>query len=123
MPIYEYRCTSCQDEFEVIQKMNDRPLRRCKKCSGSLEKQISRAAFQLKGDGWFSSGYSKASGKAGAAAESKASAESTSSTDAKSPAESKASATTSEPKPKKEAGKSGSGSGSGTKGKPTAASA
>ena len=65
MPIYEYLCLSCKDLSEVLQKMNDRPLRKCKKCAGKLEKQVSRMAFQLKGDGWFASGYSKTSGKAG----------------------------------------------------------
>ncbi len=65
MPIYEYRCTKCEDLIEVLQKINDRPLRKCKKCSGRLEKQVSRTAFQLKGGGWFSSGYTKSSGKSG----------------------------------------------------------
>ena len=39
MPIYEYLCTSCDDLVEVIQKMGDRPLRKCKKCSGKLAKR------------------------------------------------------------------------------------
>jgi putative FmdB family regulatory protein len=60
MPIYEYRCTSCGDEFETIQKVNSRPLRKCKQCNGKLEKLISRASFSLKGGGWFANDYSKA---------------------------------------------------------------
>ena len=59
MPIYEYRCTSCGDEFETIQKVNARPLRKCKQCNGKLEKLISRASFALKGGGWFASDYDK----------------------------------------------------------------
>lgn len=58
MPIYEYRCQSCGDEFETIQKFSDRPLTRCKKCHGKLEKLFSRSAFLLKGGGWYSDGYS-----------------------------------------------------------------
>ena len=59
MPIYEYRCKSCGEEIEVIQKFRDRPLRKCRSCSGRLEKLISRTAFQLKGGGWYAQGYSK----------------------------------------------------------------
>ena len=57
MPIYEYRCTSCGHTLEVIQKVNDKPLKKCTECSGALEKLISRSAFQLRGGGWYSEGY------------------------------------------------------------------
>jgi putative FmdB family regulatory protein len=59
MPIYEYRCTACGHEVEVIQKMGDARLRKCDRCSGRLEKLVSRAAFQLRGGGWYSEGYAK----------------------------------------------------------------
>jgi putative FmdB family regulatory protein len=58
MPLYEYRCKSCGQTFEVIQKFSDRPLKACRECSGSLEKLISRSSFQLKGGGWFIGDYS-----------------------------------------------------------------
>ncbi|GAB4275574.1 MAG: zinc ribbon domain-containing protein [Deferrisomatales bacterium] len=57
MPIYEYRCTSCHDEFEVTQKITDAPLRECPKCNGSLEKLISQSSFVLKGSGWYKTDY------------------------------------------------------------------
>lgn len=57
MPIYEYRCAACGHTLEAIQKLDDKPLTKCPECSGKLEKLISRAAFQLKGGGWFSEGY------------------------------------------------------------------
>lgn len=63
MPIYEYRCTSCGHEIEVIQKVGERRLRTCKECSGKLEKKISRASFQLKGGGWYTEGYHKSAKK------------------------------------------------------------
>lgn len=59
MPIYEYRCRSCGRIIEVMQRMNDRPMRKCGHCSGKLEKLISRSSFTLKGGGWSSEGYSK----------------------------------------------------------------
>ena len=57
MPIYEYRCKSCGHTLEVIQKFNDKPLKKCTECSGVLEKLISNSAFQLKGGGWYNEGY------------------------------------------------------------------
>ncbi len=57
MPLYEYRCLKCEHVTEVLQKLSDRPLRKCRLCSGKLEKLISRTSFQLKGGGWFAHGY------------------------------------------------------------------
>lgn len=63
MPIYEYACTKCGHELEVIQKINDKPLTRCPKCKGKLEKQLSQTSFQLKGSGWYVTDYSRGGGK------------------------------------------------------------
>ncbi len=65
MPIYEYRCSACGDEFEIIQKLSDATLSRCKKCGGSLEKLFSRTAFLLKGGGWYADGYGGPGSKKG----------------------------------------------------------
>lgn len=73
MPIYEYRCRECTEEFEVMQKISDRPLRKCRSCGGRLDKLLSQTAFVLRGSGWYSDGYSgkksasKPSGEAGKA--------------------------------------------------------
>jgi putative FmdB family regulatory protein len=54
MPIYEYRCSGCGHETEVLQKMSDAPLTDCPSCGKSaLTKLISAAGFQLKGSGWY----------------------------------------------------------------------
>jgi putative FmdB family regulatory protein len=58
MPIYEYVCEKCGDLTEVMQKVTDKPLKRCTKCRGKLEKIYSRTSFQLKGSGWYKSDYS-----------------------------------------------------------------
>jgi putative FmdB family regulatory protein len=60
MPIYEYRCKSCERVFEVIQQFGAPQLRTCKECKGRLEKLISKSAFHLKGGGWYDQGYAKA---------------------------------------------------------------
>ena len=65
MPIYEYVCEKCGDHTEVMQKVSDPPLKRCKKCRGKLEKLISRTAFQLKGSGWYQTDYGRKSSPKG----------------------------------------------------------
>ncbi|HYY41890.1 MAG TPA: zinc ribbon domain-containing protein [Pyrinomonadaceae bacterium] len=57
MPIYEYTCRKCQAHVEILQKMTDKPLTRCKKCGGKLEKQWSQTGFQFKGTGWYVTDY------------------------------------------------------------------
>ncbi|MCI0485392.1 MAG: zinc ribbon domain-containing protein [Blastocatellia bacterium] len=59
MPIYEYVCEKCGSHLEVMQKVGDAPLKRCRECRGKLEKIISRTSFQLKGSGWYMTDYSR----------------------------------------------------------------
>ncbi len=62
MPIYEYACTKCGHQLEVMQKISDKPLTRCPECRGKLEKLFSQTSFKLKGSGWYVTDYSKSSG-------------------------------------------------------------
>lgn len=57
MPIYEYSCQKCQARVEVMQKITDKPLKRCRSCGGKLEKEWSTSSFQLKGSGWYVTDY------------------------------------------------------------------
>ena len=57
MPIYEYECRKCQSHTEAFQKLSDKPLTKCKKCGGRLDKVISRSAIQFKGSGWYVTDY------------------------------------------------------------------
>ena len=60
MPLYEYGCSDCGHEFELMQKMSDPNPSNCPECKGAhVEKLISTGAFHLKGGGWYSDGYSK----------------------------------------------------------------
>jgi len=61
MPIYEYECTRCGRVEEIFQKLSDRPLKKCKKCSGKLHKLISHSSFHLKGTGWYATDYASTS--------------------------------------------------------------
>lgn len=54
MPIYEYRCNTCGEHTELLQKVNDAPAKECPSCKKpTLEKQISATSFHLKGSGWY----------------------------------------------------------------------
>ena len=57
MPIYEYKCTKCNEVFEVIQKISEKPLDKCPKCGSPVEKIISNSSFVLKGSGWYVTDY------------------------------------------------------------------
>lgn len=63
MPVYEYKCTRCSEQFEVTQKMTDAPLTDCKSCRGELKKLITNTSFVLKGSGWYVSDYPSADRK------------------------------------------------------------
>jgi len=63
MPIYEYRCSECGHDHEVLQKVSEPPLTECPACGKpALQKQLSAAGFQLKGSGWYATDF-KGSGK------------------------------------------------------------
>ena len=58
MPIYEYRCSACGHELEVLQKLSEAPLVGCPACGkDSLTKLVSAAGFQLKGSGWYATDF------------------------------------------------------------------
>ena len=80
MPLYEYVCQKCGRKTEVLQRMNERPLRICPHCGGKkLKKAFSAPAIQFKGSGFYITDYARGTnaGKSGespkAAAESKSS--------------------------------------------------
>ena len=61
MPIYEYECSKCGEIEEVFQKFSDKPLVKCKRCSGKLHKLVSHSSFHLKGTGWYVTDYANKS--------------------------------------------------------------
>ncbi len=58
MPIYEYACKECGHEFDVLQKISDRPLKDCPECKKpALRKLVSAPSFRLKGAGWYETDF------------------------------------------------------------------
>ncbi|OGV66621.1 MAG: hypothetical protein A3K19_03930 [Lentisphaerae bacterium RIFOXYB12_FULL_65_16] len=58
MPTYEYKCLKCERRFEVIQSINDAPLKKCEECKGPVKRLIGRGAgFIFKGSGFYCTDY------------------------------------------------------------------
>ena len=71
MPIYEYQCQKCGEIEEALQKFSDKPLSKCKQCSGKLHKLVSQSSFHLKGSGWYVTDYTNRSKDSGSAEDKK----------------------------------------------------
>ena len=80
MPTYEYRCTSCSDQFEIVQSFKDASLTVCNTCQGLLRKVYGNVGISFKGTGFYKND-SKSSTGAGNGAASPASETSTTKTD------------------------------------------
>lgn len=57
-PLYDYACDTCGHTQEVSHKMTETPKIECEKCGSVMRKLISAAGFNLKGPGWYKSGFS-----------------------------------------------------------------
>jgi putative FmdB family regulatory protein len=58
MPIYEYRCSACGTQKDMLQKLSDPPATECPSCGKhALVKQVTAAGFQLKGSGWYATDF------------------------------------------------------------------
>ena len=60
MPIYEYRCESCEHRLEKLQRMSEGLLIDCPECKRpTLKRLVSAPAFRLKGSGWYETDFKK----------------------------------------------------------------
>jgi len=58
MPFYEYECPRCKFYSEVLQKISDRPLKKCPSCGKpGFRKLVSAPVFRLKGSGWYETDF------------------------------------------------------------------
>jgi putative FmdB family regulatory protein len=53
VPTYQYRCTECGEDLEVVQKFSDEPLTVCPACQGALRKVFSPVGIVFKGSGFY----------------------------------------------------------------------
>jgi len=54
MPTYQYRCTECGRDLEVVQRFSDAALTTCPSCRGKLRKVFSAVGVVFKGSGFYS---------------------------------------------------------------------
>ena len=58
MPIYEYHCESCDEDFEKLVRPSGEEPTDCPKCGAeSIKRLISNTNFKLKGSGWYETDY------------------------------------------------------------------
>src|SRR5579863_2830583 len=58
MPFYEYECSHCRYYSEVLQKITDKPLKKCPSCGrNTFKKLISAPVFRLKGSGCYETDF------------------------------------------------------------------
>jgi putative FmdB family regulatory protein len=69
LPLYEYKCAKCGHVFEKIENLSASFTKKCPKCGGKAERQLTAPAIQFKGSGWYVTDYagknSSASGEKG----------------------------------------------------------
>lgn len=61
MPTYEYRCLSCNHQFERFQRMSDEPVKECEVCGQPVRRLLFPVAIQFKGDGFYTTDYARRS--------------------------------------------------------------
>ncbi len=58
MPIYDFQCTNCHFQCEMLRKMSESSLTNCPNCkSETLAKKLSAPSFQLSGSGWYATDF------------------------------------------------------------------
>jgi len=60
MPIYEFECSACGDQFERLQKLSDPDPSVCPKCGAErVKRRLTAPAFRLAGSGWYETDFKK----------------------------------------------------------------
>lgn len=53
MPTYAYRCTRCNEEFDIYQRFDEESLTTCPRCGASLRKLFTPSGIVFKGQGFY----------------------------------------------------------------------
>lgn len=92
MPTYQYRCKSCEHEFDIFQKFSDDPLTTCPECQGEIRRVFQPAGIIFKGSGWYIKDSKTGPGSTGAPAPAESSTSEASTKSAPAPEKAAASA-------------------------------
>jgi len=53
LPTYEYRCDSCEKNFDVVQSFHDDPVTACPTCGSPVRKVFGNVGIVFKGSGFY----------------------------------------------------------------------
>lgn len=59
MPRYDYRCTECATEFELVQKFSEAGQGECPTCGGSGQRVFHAVPVIYKGSGFYTTDYGR----------------------------------------------------------------
>ena len=59
MPRYDYRCTQCSDEFELVQKFSEAGQGECPSCGGAGQRVFHAVPVIYKGSGFYTTDYGR----------------------------------------------------------------
>ncbi|MDH6423120.1 FmdB family zinc ribbon protein [Aurantimicrobium minutum] len=79
MPTYSYRCTECDNAFDIQQALSDDSLTECPSCKGKLRKLFNTVGVTFNGSGFYRTD-SRSSGSSSSSSTGSSSSSSSSST-------------------------------------------
>ncbi len=59
MPRYDYRCTECANEFELVQKFSEAGQGECPSCGGAGQRVFHAVPVIYKGSGFYTTDYGR----------------------------------------------------------------
>ncbi|RJQ32138.1 MAG: zinc ribbon domain-containing protein [Actinobacteria bacterium] len=59
MPTYEYKCSKCEKTFELLQGVNEKPVKTCQFCDGEVSRVFHPVGVIYKGSGFYTTDYKK----------------------------------------------------------------
>ena len=74
VPTYQYACTECGHQFEIVQAFSDDALTHCPQCEGRLRKVFNAVGVVFKGSGFYRTDSRAGSGAGGSTSGSSSSA-------------------------------------------------
>ena len=79
MPTYSYRCTECDNAFDIQQSFSEDALTECPSCGGKLRKLFNAVGVTFNGSGFYRTDSRSSSGSSGSSSSGSSSGSSSSS--------------------------------------------
>ena len=59
MPLYDYKCETCGNQFEMLENLRKNVSRTCHVCGGKSERVISASSLKFTGSGFHCTDYGR----------------------------------------------------------------